>query len=274
MKGLIEIIGKKAEQPYYIKEMAFDVFTVEELCYLVYHNWYVLDASFMKPELEAFVREQLELPELAQKLESARRTTGELTEYLAVLLKESGFCSIEELRMLLVLLKDTMGNGMPERRKAKADLLVANHKYMAALREYQCLLQECELTEEQKSAIYHNVGTIYARLFCYREAAGYYRCSYDWSRQQDTLLEIVVCSRLAGDEELMKFLPEGDWSAIEAEADGRMKRMAEAESGCQMRKFLSEAKEQREAGQVGVYSGKMKGLLLELKKDYRRSMEI
>lgn len=274
MKGLIEIIGKKAEQPYYIKEMAFDVFTVEELCYLVYHNWYVLDSSFMKPELESFVGEQLALPDLAHKLETARRATGELTEYLAVLLRESGFCSTEELRMLLVLLKDTMGNGMPERRKAKGDLLLANHKYMAALREYQYLLQECELTEEQKSAIYHNIGTIYARLFCYREAAGYYRDSYNCSENQDTLLEIIVCSRLAEDKELMQLLPEGDWSSLEAEADRRMNRMAEAESTCQMRKFLSEAKEQREAGQAGVYYGKMKGLLVELKKDYRRSMEI
>lgn len=274
MTGLIEIIGKQAEQPYYIKEMAFDVFTVEELCYLVYHNWYVLDASFMKPELEIFVREQLALPELAQKLESARRTTGELTEYLAVLLRESGFCSTEELRILLVLLKDTMGNGMPERRKAKGDLLLANHKYRAALREYQYILQGCELTEEQKSAIYHNIGTIYARLFCYREAVRYYRTSYDCCEHQDTLLEMIVCSKLSQDHELMKLLPEGDWSSLETEAEQRMKRLEEAESTCQMRKFLSDTKKQREAGQATVYYEKMKGLLAELKKDYRRTMEI
>lgn len=274
MTGLIEIIGKQAEQPYYIKEMAIDVFTAEELCYLVFHNWYVLDASFMKPELENFVREQLALPELAQKLETVRRTSGELTEYLAVMLRESGFCSTEELRMLLVLLKDTMGNGMPERRKAKGDLLLANHKYMASLKEYQYLLQECELTNEQKSDIYHNIGTVYARLFCYREAARHYRTSYDYSKQQETLLELIVCSKLSGEGDLMKLLPEGDWSSLELEAEQRMKRLAESESTCQMRNFLAETKKHREAGQAGAYYIKMKGLLAELKKEYRRSMEI
>ncbi len=68
MSGYILCQTKKAERPYFIENISTNIYSIEELCYYLYHNLYLIDASVINEELCMWIQQELELPKLAAKL--------------------------------------------------------------------------------------------------------------------------------------------------------------------------------------------------------------
>ena len=68
MSGYILCQTKKAERPYYIENISMNIYSIEELCYYLYHNLYLADHTIFNEELCSWIRDELELPHLAAKL--------------------------------------------------------------------------------------------------------------------------------------------------------------------------------------------------------------
>ena len=68
MSGYILCQTKKAEVPYYIENISTNIYSLEELCYYLYHNLYLVDSSVINENLCVWISEQLELPRLAAKI--------------------------------------------------------------------------------------------------------------------------------------------------------------------------------------------------------------
>ena len=45
MSGYILCQVKRAKNPYYISNISTNIYSIEELCYYLYHNIYLLDRS-------------------------------------------------------------------------------------------------------------------------------------------------------------------------------------------------------------------------------------
>ena len=82
MSELLLCRGKRAVRPYYIASLGINIFSIEELCYLISQNAHTLDHDFMEEELCRFVREQLGLTELADALKEIIRGKGALTDFI------------------------------------------------------------------------------------------------------------------------------------------------------------------------------------------------
>ena len=65
MSGYILCQTKKAERPYYIENISMNIYSIEELCYYLYHNLYLADHTIFNEELCSWIRDELELPHLA-----------------------------------------------------------------------------------------------------------------------------------------------------------------------------------------------------------------
>lgn len=61
--------GAVAEIPYITKELNIPLYTAEELCYYIYHNLTVLEDEFIQDDLVEFIRTQLAMPVLAERIE-------------------------------------------------------------------------------------------------------------------------------------------------------------------------------------------------------------
>ena len=68
MSGYILCQVKKAEKPFYIENISTNIYSIEELCYYLYNNLYLVDRSLISNKLCTWLDEELKLPKLAAKL--------------------------------------------------------------------------------------------------------------------------------------------------------------------------------------------------------------
>ena len=48
MSGYILCQTKKAQRPYFIENISMNIYSIEELCYYLYHNLYLADHTVFK----------------------------------------------------------------------------------------------------------------------------------------------------------------------------------------------------------------------------------
>ena len=63
MSGYILCQTKRAKLPYFIENISTNVYSIEELCYYLYHNLYLIDQTIMNEGLCSWIQEELELPD-------------------------------------------------------------------------------------------------------------------------------------------------------------------------------------------------------------------
>ena len=51
MSGYILCQVKRAKNPYYISNISTNIYSIEELCYYLYHNIYLLDETIINEQL-------------------------------------------------------------------------------------------------------------------------------------------------------------------------------------------------------------------------------
>ena len=61
MSGYILCQVKRAKNPYYISNISTNIYSIEELCYYLYHNIYLLDETIINEQLLVWMKEELHL---------------------------------------------------------------------------------------------------------------------------------------------------------------------------------------------------------------------
>ena len=167
MSGYILCQVKKAEKPFYIENISTNIYSIEELCYYLYNNLYLVDSSLISSKLCAWLEEELELPKLAAKLKPYIGREAGLEEVLYPIFKEINYLAYEELKTLNGRIEARKREPEEIREKRKGDALMENRMYVNALRVYQKLLEHGgkEITGEMRERILHNQGCAYGYLF-------------------------------------------------------------------------------------------------------------
>ncbi len=170
---------KKAELPYYIENISTNIYSIEELCFYFYNNIYLLDETIINEELCFWIRDELGLRKLAQKMYALLDTPTKIGDFILLVFKEMNYLSMEEFRKLYQQLQKISEEPLLLRQKLKGDYLMGHGKIVNAINVYQKVLHE-KLEEKQDDddhlgtqfvgEIYHNMGCAYARLFQMEEA--------------------------------------------------------------------------------------------------------
>ena len=170
-----------AAEPYQMKFTSTNLYTIEELCFYLYENLYLIDESIMDVKLCKWIEQQLKDVFLAQKLMDALRENAPLGLFVKKILEISGYCDESELQHVQLTLEEISRKSKLQRRKIRADRLVENANYAAALYEYQHVLHDKEIAGEEKKligSVYHNIGVCFANMFLYDEAAKNFAKAY------------------------------------------------------------------------------------------------
>ena len=168
MSGYILCQTKKAATPYFIENISTNVYTMEELCYYLYHNLYLVDRSIINEGLCTWLSQELELPQLAAKLRPHLGKFASAEDVLYPIFKEINYLTYEELRALNVQLSKLDAEAPVVREKKKGDALVENGMLVSAIHLYEGLLKKEGLEEGRAGLtadIYHNLGCAYSYLF-------------------------------------------------------------------------------------------------------------
>ena len=167
MSGYILCQVKKAEKPFYIENISTNIYSIEELCYYLYNNLYLVDRSLISNKLCTWLDEELKLPKLAAKLRPFIGKEAGLEEILYPIFKEINYLAYEELKTLNGRIEARNKESEEIREKRKGDALMENRMYVNAIRVYQKLLEKDsrEISREMRERILHNQGCAYSYLF-------------------------------------------------------------------------------------------------------------
>ncbi len=210
MSGLIFCSYKRAARPYYLESAGKNIYSIEELCYFLQDNIYLLDENIMTPEFCGWLETELQAVALSEKLRQLMDGRKGFRAFCMQIITDSGYFSKNEMQFLGMKLQKMDHQSNYENRKIKADQLMERGKYLAAVLEYRNLLGHASKSPSDirvSGDIWHNMGTAYAKMFCFERAVSCYERAYELSHRADSLKAAsqAVCF-LEESERVMKFL--------------------------------------------------------------------
>ena len=174
-------VGEYCETAYNIEELEIRVYCMEELCYCLKENAFLLDMSIMNDKLVDWIGEECRVRELAKQLYPMVHKQGSLSAFVLTILQYVGIYGEEELQAVAQVLKQGSGLSNLEKRKSQIDYMVEKRKYAAAIRGYDMLLETWSDLEREgrelpagkvRAAILHNKGvTLTGRMLILRQNA-------------------------------------------------------------------------------------------------------
>lgn len=167
--------------PFYIEELGLHIYSSQELCYVIYHHPLLVMEHFVDERLTSFIRSQLRMPFLAERLEKWLEGRGASDELLILILQECFYYSPQEqtrYRQELNILRK-----LPEEefKKRRADYFYELKLYGKAMAMYERILdlgKEKTLPAKLAGQIWNNIAACYTKLFCYQKAMHAYDCAY------------------------------------------------------------------------------------------------
>ena len=181
MGNLILCHDRHATHPYEITRIHCRIFTIEELCFYLCNNLYLIDYTIMNEQLCTWIEEEIGMKELADSLRDVLRLRGSVEKFVLTILKASRIYREPQMIHIQNVLEHLKNQRDIERQKYKGDNLLESGEIEEAILVYQSILnQEKDESVDEKfyGKIYAGLGAAYGRLFLYQESARMYDRAY------------------------------------------------------------------------------------------------
>ncbi|NMA83754.1 MAG: tetratricopeptide repeat protein [Epulopiscium sp.] len=190
-KVLPSISPTQIKQPYRFEMTGIIIYSIEELYYHCYHYWKESIDDFIMGRLEAWIRDALGLPFIANQIariqeESQISITKQYMEFLSLI----DYFQDKELYALSKKIFRWEHKHEWERAKDKGDLYMHRGEYTQAIVQYQKAL---EYTEDGK--LLNNISMAYMQMGQYQKASQYLTAAYKKEPQNPKIL--INCALLA-----------------------------------------------------------------------------
>ncbi len=199
---------KPADTPFYIENISTNIYSIEELCFYLYNNLYLVDETILNGKLCDWLQNVLGLTALSKKVRSLLEQKAPVGQILMPIFKEIYYLSHEEMRIFNAKLEQYGAQPERIRMKMKADYLYGNEKYRNALNIYKASLklpEDDETGSQFKGSVYYNMGCAYARLFEFSEARECFKTAYEFLHTNRVLTGYLTAVCLAdGEDQMMK----------------------------------------------------------------------
>lgn len=273
MGRLTEPVGRYAEHPYYIAQTDTSVYCVEELCFTLCQNTFLLDRGLLDLNLAKWLEEECGLRELARPLYGLINQNGSPSAFVGIILEYTHYGSEKKRQETEELLRVSADMDVSARRKHFADYLVGNGRYAQAIMEYEKVLEEIpSMNYVMRSELLHNKGVAFCRLFSFAEAAEAFLSAY---QENPAFEEAAFCYLTA----LRLSLPEEDyitfiadhpmWHEQSLEVEKRLEKSRIEYENSDARRELAGVLERRDTEYYRAVSEK----LTQMQKDYRKMVE-
>lgn len=202
MGGLILCRSEEATKPYYISSLGINIYSIEELCYCIYNNIYLLSSDFLDEQLIEFLKNETNDTWLARELTFLKEKNAGVREIVITILLYADYYTKQEVDTLRTLIDNLSSLGMEERYKRRADNFLMNEKYDSAIKNYAKILNQEEhaMKDDFYGNVFHNIGVAYSRMFFYEQAAQCYKMAFELNGLEESLREYYMASALAGFE--------------------------------------------------------------------------
>ncbi|MDR0964476.1 MAG: DUF1150 domain-containing protein [Clostridium sp.] len=202
--AILSSLGQYAQIPYSIENLGLRVYCIEELCYVIKENAFLLDEEFLGKDMIDWIAHDLGLGELAKGLWDRMRQHLPLRELVVFLLEYTGFYEADQIHRIQEILRKGEGRDQYERMKLRADSYAQRKRYALALSIYMEIRRQLQaeegyrqdrITNFEKSVL-HNEGVVLARLMRFEDAAACFRQAYETSADDKELFAYLAAVRM------------------------------------------------------------------------------
>lgn len=175
--------------PFFIEELGIHIYSSQELSYVIYNNPLLVMEDFVDDRLVAFLREELRMPFLAERISKWIEGRGASDELLFLILQDCAYYSTQEQARYRQEVMNLRKLSADEYAKRRGDYMYSLGLYGRAISIYEKLLErekEKEVPTELKAKLWNNIAACYAKLFCYQKAMNAYDCA--WNERPETEL--------------------------------------------------------------------------------------
>lgn len=189
MAGFILCRTGYAKRPYYISNMAINIYSLEELCYYMYNNIYLIGSDLFDAGLIEFIERELKEEQLARQIEFLVAQNAGLSELVLTVLRYVDYYSEREVLALKSVIDKLDTQNVTERLKARADNFLANNRYGSAIRNYETIVygrRDPVQSDVFYGSVWHNMGVAYAKMYAFSEAAECFERAYERNRDEES----------------------------------------------------------------------------------------
>lgn len=276
MSKLILCKGRLSDTPYYIVGLGMNIYSIEELCFYLVRDAYILDNDIMDEKLCDYIRDELLLPDIADTLKSLVYRGASLGQFVTTLLDMTGYLEDEEKARVKQVLVDNASLSFAQKRKKRADNLLEAKKYTRAIDEYQYMMSRMKKSEDPQmyALILHNIGIAYARLFMYDKASFYFKEASLIYDDKEILIHYLQSLRMTMKKEQYErfVLRMGYNDSVIREAEERLMVARGDKPESEYAQKIEEIKELRADGHISEYYRQIEKTFNSWKQEYRDQM--
>ena len=210
MGSLILCHKKKAKHPYEISRIHKRVYTIEELCYYLCNNLYLIDYTIMNEQLCHWIADELELTDMACDLLNLLRKPATVEEFVVKVLDDAKIYTAGEMAHIQNVLQKLKNQREVERQKFKADKLMESGELESAILIYVSIVNgewDPALDKRFYGKVYACLAGAYGKAFLYEEAAHMYEKAYKLCEDQGMLEGyLYACYRYMPVDEYQKMI--------------------------------------------------------------------
>lgn len=267
MSTVILCNGNYAKNPYCFEADEVRFFSIEEVCYFLYKNAFLLPDDFFSDSLLDWIRDELDLPAFADSLLGFREKEDTVLRSIEYLFEATGYYGEQEFQKVRTVMQEGSKLSVTERRKLRADAYCRKQKYLLALGEYEELLKLADKEQTGFVAkLYHNIGVCHAGMFLYEQAAESFQKAFEWYPNTESYVQFLTALKFGSTQaEYLSYLsgnPESYEDSLEVEE--RIKRAQEL-----WEDIAPKDRIERMTEQDGITSyAAVKQLLKQMKEEY------
>lgn len=185
---------EQAKKPYYIENIRTGIYSLEELCFYLYHNMCLIDDSLMNEKLCDWLRDELHLIRLYRQLYEQLEKKKGAADFVLPIFREAGYLSHQEMRDFQERLEKLEIQSEDMKQKLRGDYLVKEKMFARAAWEYRQVLRRKnpgKLGMQFYAGVWNNLGAACAGMFRFREAAECFWESYSLMKTKDTFRKYI-----------------------------------------------------------------------------------
>lgn len=248
--------------PYFIEELGVHIYSSQELCYVIYNHPLLVMEDFVNDRLLAFLRTELRMPFLAERIAKWISGRGASDELLFLILQDCAYYSQQEqarYRQEVMALRKLPAD---EYEKRRADYLYGLGLYGQAISMYERILEsarEKELSSEFRARLWNNIAACYSKLFCYQKAMNAYDCAWNEKPDREYLKRMYFLTlmqpELAMKEKYQAMLGKEDTEGWEKEAGESFEAVRQEEAVAELSRLFEKDPIKRISGAGEVLNG-------------------
>lgn len=199
--GRLLLCGKEAQIPYEVDELDLRLYTIEELCYYIFHYVPLLDDDFVDDRLVRFIGSELGRTEITEKIRRFYHGPSDTDNTLYMLLSDVGYYTESELSVFQGELSRKRKKSPPERTLDAGKTLMKMQRYQSALRRFTKLTEgrsDGRVTDAMYVKALEYSAACCGRMQAFSGAVWYLERLYGETRSQAVLEKIYDTCVLSG----------------------------------------------------------------------------